>query len=101
MSAPVNPYAAQPSVRIMASFEVEVDTMDATSLSNSSTTTLSSPLETHKVGQLAAKPDDPKDATLNDMCQEVINFTNDGPPSLNRHLTEDFFAPTVALMCSG
>jgi len=65
--------------------------MDATTPSNSSTTTSSSPSETHKLGQLAAQPDDPKDAALNDVCQEVIDFTNDGPPSLNQPLTEEFF----------
>jgi len=41
----------------MASFKAKVDAMDKNSLSNSSTTTLSSPLETHKLGQLAAKLD--------------------------------------------
>jgi len=83
MSAPINPYAAPLSIQIMASFEAEVDTMDATTLSNSSTTTSSSPLETHKLSHLAAKPDDLKDAAQNDVCQEVIDFMNDGPPSLN------------------
>jgi len=47
MSAPDNPYVAPPSIQITASFEAEVEAMDENSPSNSSTTTLSSPLETH------------------------------------------------------
>jgi len=78
-----------------------VDVMDKNSPSNSSTTTLSAPPETHKLGQLAAKLDDPKEATLKGICQETINFMDDGPPSLNCPSWKNFSTPNVALMFLG
>jgi len=91
MSVPVNPYAAPPSVCITASFEVAVDVMDETSPSNSATTTSSHPSDSHGPGQMAAKPDDPTEVALQDVHQETINFVDEGPPSLNRPTTEEFF----------
>ena len=86
-----NPYAAHPNVHITASFEAEVDAMDANSPSNSSATTSSKSSVSHQLGQPAAKADDPRDAALNDKRQETIEFSADGPPSLNRPLTEEIF----------
>jgi len=91
MSAPVNPYAAPPNVHITESFEAEVDVMDTNSPSNSLNTTLSGTAGSHTLGQPAVKPDDPQAAALNDTCQEIIDFSDDGPPSLNQPLTEEAF----------
>jgi len=91
MSVPVNPYTAPPNVHITESFEAEVEAMDTNSPSNSSTTDSSGTTAPHHLGQLTATADDPREAALNDMRQETIDFTNDGPPSLNRPLTEEIF----------
>jgi len=83
MVAPVNPYAAPLSVDITESFEAEVNVIDEMSLSNSSSLTTPSQMSAkHQLGQMVAKPDDPQAAALNDVCQETVDFTDDGPPSL-------------------
>jgi len=91
MSAPINPYAAPPNVHITESFEAEVDVMDTNRPCNSSNTTSSGTAGLHTLGQPVVKPDDPQAAALNDTRQEVIDFSDDGPPSLNRPLTEEVF----------
>jgi len=91
MLAPINPYAAPPNVHIMESFEVEVDVMDANSPSNSLNTTSSGTAGLHTLGQPTVKPDDPQAMALNNTHQEIIDFSNDSPPLLNRPLTEEVF----------
>jgi len=54
-------------------------------------TTSSPPSDSHHLGQIAAKLDNPKEAALNNVHQEMINFADEGPPSLNHPLTEEFF----------
>jgi len=83
MLVPVNPYAAPPNVHIMESFKAEVDARDANSPSNSSNTTSSGTAGLHTLGQPAVKPNNPQAMALNNTRQEIIDFSDDGPPSPN------------------
>jgi len=80
MAAPINPYAALPFIWITKSFEVAVNMMDEMSPLNSSSSAMASQKSAdHQLGQLAAKPNDPKEAALQDVHQEMVEFTDDGP----------------------
>jgi len=66
--------------------------MDEMSPSNLfSATTPSKMSAEHQLGQMVAKPNDPQAVALNDVHQETVDFTDDGPPSLQWPLTEEYF----------
>jgi len=93
MAAPMNPYAVWLSIRMTELFEAVVDAMDETSPSNSSSSaSTSQKLADHQLRQLAAKQDDPQEDVVWNVCQETVEFNNDGPPSLLHPLTELYFS---------
>jgi len=91
MAEPDNHYMPPPSVCITKSFEAAVDAMDEASPSNSSAPTSTPKSGTYPLDQLAAHAEDPQEVAINDVNQELDDFTDNGPPSLHFPLMEDYF----------